>query len=237
MAERLLEVENLSAGYGPLQILYDLSITVDVGEIVAVLGSNGAGKSTLINNITGIFQPMGGQVRFAGAALAGVPSHRVVEAGLVQVPEGRRIFQNLSVRENLILGSYRRGRDQRAQNMERIFATFPRLAERIDQLAGTLSGGEQQMLAIGRGLMSEPKLLVLDESSLGLAPLLVEELFGLIQRLNAGGLSILLAEQAVAQSLTIASRGYVMENGRVMLSGSAAELRDNPEIRRSYLGI
>lgn len=237
MADRLLEVENLSAGYGPLQILYDLSITVDAGEIVAVLGSNGAGKSTLINNITGIFRPISGQVRFAGAELAGAPAHHVVEAGLVQVPEGRRIFQNLSVRENLILGSYRRGRDQRAQNMERIFATFPRLAERINQLAGTLSGGEQQMLAIGRGLMSEPKLLVLDEASLGLAPLLVEELFGLIQRLNADGLSILLAEQNVAQSLTIASRGYVMENGRVMLSGSAAELRDNPEIRRSYLGI
>jgi len=233
----LLEVEDLSAGYGRVQVLFDLSIETREGEIVAVLGSNGAGKSTLINNITGIYRPFSGRVGFAGQDVTGLPAHRCVAAGLVQVPEARRIFPNLTVRENLELGSYRRGRDKRDDNLERVNHIFPRLAERVDQLAGTLSGGEQQMLAIGRGLMTEPRLLILDEPSLGLSPLLVEEMFALIERLKHDGLTILLVEQNLVQSLTIADRAYVIENGGVTLSGTAAALIENPEVKRSYLGI
>jgi branched-chain amino acid transport system ATP-binding protein len=172
-----------------------------------------------------------------GAEIAGAPAARIVEVGLVQVPEGRRVFPNLSVRENLELGSYRRGRANRARNLERVVGIFPRLAERAGQAAGTLSGGEQQMLAIGRGLMTEPRLLILDEPSLGLSPLLVEEMFALIRRLNADGLAILLVEQNVVQSLGIARRAYVLEHGRIALSGPAAELAGDPALRRSYLGL
>ena len=238
MATRpLLEVERLSAGYGSVQVLHELSLTIDAGEIVAVLGSNGAGKSTLINVITGISAPFGGTLRFEGRVLKPWVSWACVAAGLVQVPEGRRIFPNLTVRENLELGSYRRGKANRARNLERVTRIFPRLAERIGQSAGTLSGGEQQMLAIGRGLMAEPSLLILDEPSLGLSPLLVEEIFGLIRSMNRDGLTILLVEQNVMQSLSIAHRAYVIENGRLTLSGRAADLIENPEVKRSYLGI
>ena len=233
----LLRIENLSAGYGRVQVLFDLSIDINSDEIVALLGRNGAGKSTLINNITGIYRPFSGHVRFAGEDITGLPAHRCVAAGLVQVPEARRIFPNLTVLENLELGSYRRGREKRAENLERIAGIFPRLAERMSQLAGTLSGGEQQMLAIGRGLMTEPRLLILDEPSLGLSPLLVEEMFALIERLKGDGLTILLVEQNLVQSLTIADRAYVIENGRLTLSGAASELIENPEVKRSYLGI
>ena len=236
-ARRLLDVERLSAGYGPVQVLYDVSIAIDSGEIVAVLGSNGAGKSTLINVITGIDLPRGGAVRFDGRALPPGVSWACVAAGMVQVPEGRRIFPNLTVRENLELGSYRRGKANRARNLDRVTGIFPRLAERIGQSAGTLSGGEQQMLAIGRGLMAEPSLLILDEPSLGLSPRLVEEIFALIQSMNRDGLTILLVEQNVMQSLSIAHRAYVIENGRLTMSGSAADLIENPEVRRSYLGL
>jgi branched-chain amino acid transport system ATP-binding protein len=176
-------------------------------------------------------------VRFDGEEVAGLPAERIVERGLIQVPEGRRVFPNLSVRENLELGAYRRGRKARATNLARVLDTFPRLAERLTQAAGTLSGGEQQMLAIGRGLMAEPRLLILDEPSLGLSPLLVEEMFALIGRLNAGGLSVLLVEQNVVQSLAVAHRAYVMENGRIVLSGRASELADDPELRKAYLGM
>ena len=232
----MLEVTSLRAGYGPIEVLRGIELTVAAGEIVALLGSNGAGKSTLNNNISGLYRPFGGNIRFDGKDIAGTPSMQIVEAGLVQVPEGRRVFPNLTVRDNLELGSYRRGKPARAQNLERVLATFPRLRERLRQAAGTLSGGEQQMLAIGRGLMAEPRLLILDEPSLGLSPLLVEEMFALIGRLNAEGLAILLVEQNVMQSLTIAHRAYVLENGRIALQGPAAELAEHPGLRKSYLG-
>jgi branched-chain amino acid transport system ATP-binding protein len=232
----VLEIRSLRAGYGAVEVLRGVDLDVGAGEIVALLGSNGAGKSTLNNNVSGLYRPFGGAIGFDGKPIAGAPSMRIVEAGLVQVPEGRRVFPNLSVRENLELGSYRRGRAARAKNLERVLGVFPRLNERLSQLAGTLSGGEQQMLAIGRGLMSEPRLLILDEPSLGLSPLLVEEMFGLIGRMNQDGLAILLVEQNVVQSLAIAHRAYVLENGRIALSGAAAELAEHPELRRSYLG-
>jgi len=232
----VLEITGLRAGYGVIEVLRGVDLAVGAGEIVALLGSNGAGKSTLNNNVSGLYRPRGGSIRFDGSEITGASSMHIVEAGLVQVPEGRRVFPNLSVRDNLELGSYRRGKPNRAANLERVLETFPRLRERLTQSAGTLSGGEQQMLAIGRGLMSEPRLLILDEPSLGLSPLLVEEMFGLIGRLNQQGLAILLVEQNVVQSLAIAHRAYVLENGRIALSGSAADLARDPELRRSYLG-
>jgi branched-chain amino acid transport system ATP-binding protein len=232
----LLEVAGLRAGYGAIEILRGVDLTVGAGEIVALLGSNGAGKSTLNNNLSGLYRPFAGRVQFDGNDITGARSTRIVEAGLVQVPEGRRIFPNLSVRENLELGSYRRGRAGRQKNLDHVAAVFPRLKERWTQPAGTLSGGEQQMLAIGRSMMSEPKLLILDEPSLGLSPLLVEEMFTLITRLNGEGLAILLVEQNVVQSLAIAHRAYVLEGGIVALSGNARELADHPGLRKSYLG-
>ena len=232
----MLEVRALRAGYGAIEVLRGVDLAVGADEIVALLGSNGAGKSTLNNNISGLYRPFGGTIRFDGADIAGAPSMRIVEAGLVQVPEGRRVFPNLSVRENLELGSYRRGRAARANNIDHVLSIFPRLGERLVQTAGTLSGGEQQMLAIGRGLMSEPKLLILDEPSLGLSPILVEEMFALIGRLNRDGLAILLVEQNVVQSLAVAHRAYVLENGRIALSGKADDLAQDPALRKSYLG-
>ena len=232
----VLEITGLRAGYGAIEILRGVDLAVGAGEIVALLGSNGAGKSTLNNNVCGLFKPFGGTVRFDGKDIAGAASTRIVEEGLIQVPEGRRVFPNLSVRDNLELGSYRRGRKDRARNLDRVVDIFPRLKERWAQSAGTLSGGEQQMLAIGRGLMGEPRLLILDEPSLGLSPLLVEEMFALIGRLNTDGLALLLVEQNVVQSLAIAHRAYVLENGRIALSGKASELAENPDLRRSYLG-
>ncbi|MBN9541672.1 MAG: branched-chain amino acid ABC transporter ATP-binding protein [Alphaproteobacteria bacterium 65-37] len=232
----MLEVGALRAGYGALEVLRGVDLTVAAGEIVALLGSNGAGKSTLNNTVCGLYRPFGGTIRFDGRDIGGRASKHIVEAGLVQVPEGRRVFPNLSVRDNLELGSYRRGKPARKRNFDKVLATFPRLGERLRQAAGTLSGGEQQMLAIGRGLMAEPRLLILDEPSLGLSPLLVEEMFALIGRLNAEGLAILLVEQNVVQSLALAHRAYVLENGRIALQGSAAELAEHPDLRRSYLG-
>ena len=232
----MLEVRALRAGYGAIEVLRGVDLAVGAGEIVALLGSNGAGKSTLNNNVCGLYRPLAGTIRFDGKEIADAPSMRIVEAGLIQVPEGRRVFPNLSVRENLELGSYRRGRSARAKNLDHVLSVFPRLKERLTQAAGTLSGGEQQMLAIGRGLMGEPKLLILDEPSLGLSPLLVEEMFALIGRLNRDGLAILLVEQNVVQSLAIAHRAYVLENGRIALSGKATDLAQDPKLRKSYLG-
>ena len=233
----MLEVTGLRAGYGAVQVLHGVDLAVGAGEVVALLGSNGAGKSTLNNNISGVFRPFAGSIRFDGAEIGRRPAERIVELGVIQVPEGRRVFPNLSVRENLELGGYRRGRARRAENLARVSEVFPRLRERWDQLAGTLSGGEQQMLAIGRGLMAEPRLLILDEPSLGLSPVLVEEMFALIGRLHADGLSILLVEQNVFQSLEIADRAFVLENGEIVLSGPAADLMQNPELKKAYLGI
>lgn len=236
-ADALLQVQGLRAGYGAIEVLRGVDLELRAGEIVALLGSNGAGKSTLNNNLSGLYRPFAGSIRFAGAEIAGAATTRIVEAGLVQVPEGRRVFPNLSVLENLELGSYRRGKPNRARNLERVVTIFPRLKERATQAAGTLSGGEQQMLAIGRGLMTEPLLLILDEPSLGLSPLLVEEMFALIGRINAEGLSILLVEQNVVQSLAIAHRAYVLEHGAIAISGPAAQLAADPALKRSYLGL
>jgi branched-chain amino acid transport system ATP-binding protein len=233
----VLEVAGLAAGYGALPVLRGIDFAIAAGEIVAVLGSNGAGKSTLNNTLSGLLKPSAGRIRFCGAEIAGAPPAAIVALGLIQVPEGRRIFPNLTVRENLEIGSYRRGRPHRASNLERVSAIFPRLRERMQQLAGTLSGGEQQMLAIGRGLMAEPFLLILDEPSLGLSPLLVEEMFALVVGIRAEGLSVLLVEQNVMQSLAIADRAYVLEQGRFTLTGTGAALLDDPRLRQAYLGL
>ena len=233
----MLEVRDLHAGYGLTRVLEGVSLHVNAGEIVAVLGSNGAGKTTLNMAISGLVKPRAGSVTFEGRDITGRPPAEIMGAGLIQVPEGRKIFPNLSVRENLELGSYRRAKPNRARNLDRVFETFPRLKERIGQAAGTLSGGEQQMLAIGRGMMAEPRLLILDEPSLGLSPLLVEERFALIRRLHGQGLAIMLVEQNVAQSLDVADRAYVLENGRFAISGAAASVREDPELKRAYLGL
>lgn len=233
----MLEIRGIQAGYGEAKVLHGVDLDVGQGEIVAVLGSNGAGKSTLNNNISGLYKPFAGSIRFEGEPIAGIAPERIVERGVIQVPEGRRVFPNMTVRENLELGGYRRGRARRGENLERVTVIFPRLQERFGQFAGTLSGGEQQMLAIGRGLMSEPRLLILDEPSLGLSPLLVEEMFALIGRLHEEGLSILLVEQNVFQSLEIADRAYVLENGVIAMQGAADELINDEGLRKSYLGM
>jgi branched-chain amino acid transport system ATP-binding protein len=233
----MLEIKALEAGYGETLILRGIDLSVAEGALVAVLGANGAGKTTLNMTISGVVRPRGGEIRFAGQSVAALSPADIVALGLIHVPEGRKIFPNLNVREVLELGSYRRARANRARNLERVFGIFPRLAERTRQAAGTLSGGEQQMLAIGRGLMAEPKLLILDEPSLGLSPLLVEEMFTLIRRLHADGLTIMLVEQNVAQSLEVADQAHVLENGVITLSGAAHDIAADPELRRSYLGL
>jgi branched-chain amino acid transport system ATP-binding protein len=233
----LLSVADLVAGYGATEILRGVDLVVQPNEIVAVLGSNGAGKSTLNRVLSGVLRAWRGSIRFAGGRIERAAPVDIVRCGLIHVPEGRRIFPNMTVRENIDLGAFRRARARRAQNRERVFAIFPRLAERQSQRAGTLSGGEQQMLAIGRGLMAEPKLLILDEPSLGLSPLLVEELFGLIRSIHAQGVALLLVEQNVVQSLEVAQRAYILDNGRFVLEGSAEKIRDDPALKRAYLGM
>jgi branched-chain amino acid transport system ATP-binding protein len=233
----MLDIRQLRSGYGRAEVLRGVDLTVNEGEIVALLGSNGAGKSTLNNTICGIVPTWSGEVHFEGRSLTRAHYREVVLAGLIQVPEGRKIFPNLTVRENLELGSFTRARERRAQNLAKVFGIFPRLQERVTQKAGLMSGGEQQMLAIGRALMAEPRLLILDEPSLGLSPLLVEELFTLIRRLHEEGLAVLLVEQNVAQSLEIADRAYVLENGAIRFQGLPAELLASDELRRAYLGV
>jgi branched-chain amino acid transport system ATP-binding protein len=233
----LLEIRSLRGGYGQVEVLRGVDLVVQEGETVALLGSNGAGKSTLNNVICGIYAAWDGSVHFDGKDLSRAHYREVVKSGLIQVPEGRKVFPNLTVMENLELGSFTRARERRAANLDKVFEIFPRLKERLTQLAGTMSGGEQQMLAIGRGLMAEPRLLILDEPSLGLSPLLVEEMFALIRKLREGGLAVLLVEQNVGQSLEIADRAYVMENGSIRFSGLPTELLGSDELRRSYLGM
>ena len=233
----LLNIQGLYGGYGQVEVLRGVDLAVNPGEIVALLGSNGAGKSTLANVVCGIYPAWAGSVQFDGSNLSGAHYRNVVKAGLIQVPEGRKVFPNLSVLENLELGSFTRARERRASNLDKVFGIFPRLKERLSQLAGTMSGGEQQMLAIGRGLMAEPKLLILDEPSLGLSPLLVEEMFSLIAKLRQDGLAILLVEQNVGQSLEIADRAYVLENGSIRFAGLPAELLGSDALRRAYLGL
>ncbi|MBY0613032.1 MAG: ABC transporter ATP-binding protein [Beijerinckiaceae bacterium] len=233
----MLAIRDVHAGYDGTRILNGLSMQVEAGEIVALLGSNGVGKTTLNKVLSGVVPLTSGAITFDGLDLGSASAVDIVEAGLIHVPEGRKIFADMSVLDNLTLGSYRRGKASRKTNLERVFAIFPRLKERTAQMAGTLSGGEQQMLAIGRGLMAEPRLLILDEPSLGLSPLLVEELFDLIERLNASGLTILLVEQNVAQSLDIADKAHVLAEGRIALSGTGRALADDPELQKTYLGL
>jgi branched-chain amino acid transport system ATP-binding protein len=233
----LLDVEGLHVYYGQIHALRGVSLTVDGGEIVTLIGANGAGKSTTLKTLSGLLRPHPGRVTLAGEDLAILPPHEIVDRGVVHVPEGRRIFGELTVRENLEMGAYRRV-DQAGvrEDLDRVFALFPRLKERTHQVAGTLSGGEQQMLAIGRGLMTHPKVLLLDEPSMGLAPVLVEQIFDTIKAINGQGTTILLVEQNAYMALAIAHRGYVLQTGEVTLTGSADELRENPDVRRAYLG-
>jgi branched-chain amino acid transport system ATP-binding protein len=237
MPDALLTVSSLRTGYGTMEILRGVDLVVGRGEIVAVLGANGAGKSTLNRALSGVVRPWSGSISFGGARIERERPSAIVARGLIHVPEGRRIFPNLTVRENLDVGAYRRGRAHRKQNRDKVFSIFRRLAERQAQRAGTLSGGEQQMLAIGRGLMAEPKLLILDEPSLGLSPLLVEEMFSLIKAINAEGIALLLVEQNVVQSLEVADRACVLDNGIFVLEGKAAELRNDPDLQRAYFGM
>jgi len=233
----LLDIRDLCAGYGDGDVLRGVDLCVEASEIVAVLGSNGVGKSTLNRTISGVLRARAGAIRFDGAAIEREKPPAIVRRGLIHVPEGRRLFPKLSVEENLDLGSYRRASERRAANRERVFAIFPRLYERRRQRAGTLSGGEQQMLAIGRGLMAEPRLIILDEPSLGLSPVLVEELFALIARIHADGVAVLLVEQNVVQSLEIARRAYILAEGRCVMAGPAAAIAADPELKRAYLGL
>jgi branched-chain amino acid transport system ATP-binding protein len=234
----MLRVTNLEAGYGKLRVLKNVSLHVAGGEIVILLGANGAGKTTLLKAASGILRPQGGQVLFDRQDIAGAAMERIVELGCVLVPEGRQLFNPLSVRENLLLGAYLHARRpaQVRESLEEVFGLFPRLAERQAQLAGTLSGGEQQMLAIGRALMARPKLILMDEPSMGLAPLAVEKIFRALAELPARGITVLLVEQNARASLSIASRGYVLETGQIVLAGSSQELMDNHDVRRAYLG-
>jgi len=234
----MLEIEKLGFAYGDLQVLWDVDLEVKQGEIVTVVGANGAGKSTILRNVSRLVRPGSGAIRFQGEDLTRLASHEVVARGLVQVPEARRIFPEMTVVENLRMGSYLPStRPDRTRNMERVFTLFPRLAERKGQLGGTMSGGEQQMLAIGRGLMANPKLLLLDEPSLGLSPLFVKNIFDIIKTINAQGTTILLVEQNVYQSLHISHRAYVLETGRVVLTGTGAELLGNAHVKKAFLGM
>jgi branched-chain amino acid transport system ATP-binding protein len=234
----LLELAGVDVAYGDLPALRGVDLVVEAGETLSVVGANGAGKTTMLRTISALLRPQRGEVRFEGERIDRLPCHRVVERGVVHVPEGRKIFPSLTVRENLDLGSYTRAaKVRRAESLERAFALFPRLRERAAQAAGTLSGGEQQMLAIGRALMTLPKLLMLDEPSLGLAPLIVQEIFHTIAEINRAGTTVLLVEQNTHQALALSRRGYVLENGRVVLVGSGAELLGNEHVRKAYLGL
>ena len=232
----MLEVRDLHVYYGEIHALKGISFTVRQGEIVTLLGNNGAGKTTTLRTLSGLLAARGGDVQLEGASLLGIAPHDVVLRGITHVPEGRRIFNRLTVVENLEMGAYTRSDTDIGQDMEHVFTVFPRLKERRTQVAGTLSGGEQQMLAIGRALMARPRLLLLDEPSMGLAPVLVEQIFETVLTINRQGVTILLVEQNAAMALSIAERGYVLETGRLALEGRARELADNPEVRRAYLG-
>ena len=234
----MLKIEGLQAGYGDVQVLYDVSLEIGAGEIVALIGANGAGKTTTIKTISGLIRARGGKITYDGKDITRWSSSKIVEAGLIQVAEGRKLFPRLSVLENLELGGFiRKVRANRPKNMEYVFSMFPRLAERKSQMAGTLSGGEQQMLAIGRALMTEPRLLMLDEPSLGLAPMLVQGIFNDVQTINDQGTTVLIVEQNAVQTLRMAGRGYVMEHGEIHLSGTGDELLNDPRIRTAYLGL
>ncbi len=233
----MLNIQNLCVQYGAFKALTDVSLTVEQGLIVSIVGANGAGKTTLLNTISGLLRPTAGRILFEGVDLTTLPGHKIVHLGAVQIPEGRKLFPDMSVYDNLISGAmHPRAKPGREETLETVLELFPVLRERRNQLARTLSGGEQQMLAIGRGLMARPRLLMLDEPSLGLAPLVVRQIFDVVQELKGRGLTILLVEQNVRQSLTVADYAYVLETGRVVLSGPAGEVLENEHTRRAYLG-
>jgi len=234
----LLEVENLNVYYGAIHALQGVSFNMEEGEIVTLIGANGAGKSTTLRTISGLLRSRGGYVKFKGMDISMMPAQQIVRLGASHVPEGRKIFAPLTVKENLQMGAFTRSDQAEIQrSMDRVFSSFPRLKERIGQLGGTLSGGEQQMLATGRGMMSRPTLLMMDEPSMGLSPILVEEIFSIIKEINAQGTSILLVEQNASMALSISHRAYVLETGRIVLSGTAKEIADNPQVKTAYLGI
>lgn len=233
----MLTIKNLNVYYGAIHAVKDLNMEVGDGEIVTLIGSNGAGKSTTLHTISGLIKPKTGSILYKGEEIVGVPAHKLVGRGLVQVPEGRHVFAEMTVMENLDMGAYlRTDKDGIARDKEKVFEKFPRLKERISQTAGTLSGGEQQMLAMGRALMSRPQLLILDEPSMGLAPLLVREIFSIIKEINSEGTTVLLVEQNANMALSIADRAYVLETGRVVLSGTAAKLAASEAVQKAYLG-
>ena len=234
----LLEVNDLNVYYGAIHALQGISFTVNEGEIVSLIGANGAGKSTTLRTVSGILRPRKGFVKFKGQDITMTPAEQIVALGISQVPEGRKIFAPLTVRENLEMGAYTRNDPAEIeQSMQRVFTSFPRLKERASQLGGTLSGGEQQMLATGRGLMSRPTLLLLDEPSMGLSPILVDEIFRIIKEINSQGTSILLVEQNALMALSVAHRAYVLETGRIVLEGDARKLREDPKVKAAYLGV
>ena len=234
----MLKVENINVSYDTIQVLHDLSFHVDEGEIVTLIGANGAGKTTTLHTVSGLIRAKSGTVGFQGRDISHVPADRIVQLGLRQVPEGRRIFANMTVMENLDMGAFgERSRTRKADSLQQVFRSFPRLLERKNQSAGTLSGGEQQMLAIGRALMAHPKLLLLDEPSMGLSPLLVKEIFSIIKEISHSGTTVLLVEQNARMALSIANRAYVLETGRVVASGDAKELSESEEVRKAYLGM
>lgn len=233
----MLEISRLDVYYGVIRALHSISLNVGKGEIVTLIGANGAGKSTTLRTVSGLLRPLGGEIMFEGKDITDTPPHRRVELGIVQVPEGRRVFPLMSVGENLDLGAYtRKDKAGIRQDLERVFALFPILAERRKQAAGTLSGGQQQMLAIGRALMARPRLLLMDEPSLGLAPLIVRDIFHVIAEIRSQGVTVLLVEQNAHMALSIADRGYVLETGRIILSGPAKELLANEDVKKAYLG-
>ena len=234
--EHLLKVENINVYYGAIHAIKDVSFHVDAGEVVTLIGANGAGKSTTLQTISGLLRSRSGGIEFNGESIGRLPPHRIVERGLAQVPEGRRIFLQMSVQENLEMGAFTRRGGVSEEELERVFEQFPRLKERRRQIAGTLSGGEQQMLAIGRALMSRPQLLMLDEPSMGLAPILVEQIFEIIGKLHRSGTTILLMEQNAQMALSVADRAYVMETGRIGLSGTGRELAESDLVKKAYLG-
>ena len=233
----MLKVDNIDVYYGAIHAIKGISIEVPKGEIVTLVGSNGAGKSTTLRTISGLMKPKNGTILFEDKNIVGVPAHKIVGMGLCQVPEGRHVFANMSVMENLELGAYlRNDKDGIARDLEDVFKKFPRLLERKDQISGTLSGGEQQMLAMGRALMSRPRLLLLDEPSMGLAPLLVKEIFNIIKEINESGTTVLLVEQNANMALSIADKAYVLETGRIALAGTAQEVASSEAVRKAYLG-
>ena len=232
----MLKVNDINVYYGAIHAIKGVSFEVNDGEVVTLIGANGAGKSTILNTVCGLLRSRTGSVEFLGKNLASLPAHKIVELGMAHVPEGRRIFQQMTVEENLEMGAYTQARSAIEPGLERVYGQFPRLKERRRQVAGTLSGGEQQMLAMGRGLMSGPRLLMLDEPSMGLAPILVEQIFEIIRQLHKAGVTILLVEQNAQMALSVADRGYVLETGKIVTSGSGKELLSDESVKKAYLG-